>query len=276
MGTAKPHMHGVKTIIPVSLFSHGRDCYHEEIMDQSVLVLKLKDALLDDYDPEAVILFGSLARGDADEFSDVDLLVVIETERNVKEFGEEMTRHLDPLTTEKHIIVKTPHDFRHQKDIPGTIVFSAATEGRVLFDKKTWRKSNLPSDSYQKRKEEVLCRDYIRSSHDFLSEAESSLQTGNLFRSRDMARFAAVRAIKSVFVRHDIHPPRETDLLQLLQKSVELEPDMAVKEPFLRELNSYSPDGSGPSERQRGRDMLDGTTGVVKEIVGEKPREEAC
>ena len=73
-------------------------------MDHAALVVKLKDALLDDYDPEAVILFGSLARGDADEFSDVDLLVVMETERDVKAFGEEMARHLDHLTTEKHII----------------------------------------------------------------------------------------------------------------------------------------------------------------------------
>ena len=49
-------------------------------MDNAALVVRLKDALLDDYDPEAVILFGSFAKGDADEFSDVDLLVVIERE----------------------------------------------------------------------------------------------------------------------------------------------------------------------------------------------------
>jgi predicted nucleotidyltransferase len=29
-------------------------------------------------------------RGDADEFSDVDVLVVMETERNVKDLGDEM------------------------------------------------------------------------------------------------------------------------------------------------------------------------------------------
>ena len=49
-------------------------------MDNAALVVKLKNALLDNYNPEAVILFDSLARGDADEFSDVDLLVPIERE----------------------------------------------------------------------------------------------------------------------------------------------------------------------------------------------------
>ena len=179
--------------------------------------------------------------------------MVMETERDVKALGEEISRHLDHLTTDKHILIRTPQEFCRQQDIPGTIVFSAVKEGRVLFDKKAWRKSNLPSDSYQKRKEEVLCRDYIRSAYDFLHEAETSLQTGNLFRARDMARFAAVRAIKSVFVRNDIHPPRETDLMELVQKAVELNPDLKRTEPFLMELNSYAPAGSDATERQKGK-----------------------
>ena len=243
-------------------------------MDHATLVVKLKDALLEAYDPEAVILFGSLARGDADEFSDVDFLVVLETKRDVKALGEEMARHLDHLTTDKHILIRTPQEFCRQQDIPGTIVFSAVTEGRVLFDKEIWRKRHLSSDSYQKRKEEVLHRDYIRSAYDFLHEAETALQTGNLFRARDMARFAAVRAIKSVFVRNDIHPPRKLDLVELVQRAVELNPDLNRAEPFLMELNSYAPAGSDAKERQKGRDMFDGTARVVKEIVGKELREE--
>ena len=42
-----------------------------------VQVENLKEAILNDYDPEAVILFGSMGRGDVYEFSDVDLLVVL-------------------------------------------------------------------------------------------------------------------------------------------------------------------------------------------------------
>jgi len=36
--------------------------------EQMRLAMALKEALLDAYDPEAIILFGSLGRGDADEF----------------------------------------------------------------------------------------------------------------------------------------------------------------------------------------------------------------
>ena len=73
------------------------------IEKQIRLAMALKEALLDAYDPEAIILFGSLGRGDADEFSDIDLLLVMETDRDAKELSEEMTEYLSPLSEDKHI-----------------------------------------------------------------------------------------------------------------------------------------------------------------------------
>ena len=37
------------------------------------------------YNPERVILFGSYARGDVDEYSDVDVVVIKQTERRFLE-----------------------------------------------------------------------------------------------------------------------------------------------------------------------------------------------
>jgi predicted nucleotidyltransferase len=37
--------------------------------EQMRMALDLKEAILKAYDPEAIILFGSLGRGDGDEFS---------------------------------------------------------------------------------------------------------------------------------------------------------------------------------------------------------------
>lgn len=231
------------------------------------LAVALKEALLDAYDPEAVILFGSLGRGDADEFSDVDLLLVMETDRDVKELSEEMTEYLSPLSEDKHIIVKTPGDFFLQRDIPGTIVFSALAEGRFLFEKKAWRRRTLPVDSYEKRKQGVIREEYERSARDFLTLAESALQKGALFRCRDFARFAAVRAIKGLFVKHDVHPPRETDLLALLNDVKQLAPHVVQHEAFLRKLNSHCPSGTDPEDRNRIGLLLEGTAGFIREII---------
>jgi predicted nucleotidyltransferase len=59
---------------------------------QMAKAVEWKEALLDAYDPEVVILFGSLGRGDGDEFSDVDFLVVIKTDRDTKTLRHSVRR----------------------------------------------------------------------------------------------------------------------------------------------------------------------------------------
>jgi predicted nucleotidyltransferase len=237
-------------------------------VDQMQRVVGMKGALLKAYDPEAIILFGSLGRGDGDEFSDVDLLVIIETDRDSKDLGEEMTRYLDSLVKDKHIIVRTPGEYCRQMDIPGTLVFSIVNEGRVLFEKEGWQDRCGPTDSYETRKREVMEQDYSRSARDFQTQAELSVEKGNLFRCRDFLRFSAVRALKGIFVKHDRHPPRDTDLVALLETARTLEPDLGGYEPFLRQLNDYCPNGNDTLEIQRCRRMVEGTAEVIKEVIG--------
>jgi predicted nucleotidyltransferase len=233
--------------------------------EQMRLAMALKEALVEAYDPEAVILFGSLGRGDADEFSDVDLLVVLETDRNVKELGDEMAADLDYLARDKHLIVRTPESFRRQMDIPGTIVFSAARDGQILFEKPNWRRA--PADPYATRKREVLRQEYAETAHGFLAQAQASLEEGNVFRCRDLARFAVARAVKGLFVKHDAEPPRETDLDGLLEKAMQHEQDLAQHESFVGELNIYCPGKADSTERRRCRGLLERTSRLVNEIL---------
>jgi len=163
--------------------------------------------------------------------------------------------------------VRTARDLCRQRDIPGNIIYSAFREGRVLFEKKDWEWQHPPEDSYDKRKMEVIQREYVRSAYEFLAQSESSLQGGNLFRCRDFARFASVRALKGIFVKHDTHPPRETDLLSLLKKAEKMEPDLAVESGFLRELNSYVPGKKGEVETRRCRYIFDQTVAFVKRMI---------
>lgn len=236
--------------------------------DQMRLALDLKEALLAAYDPEAIILFGSLGRGDADEFSDVDLLLIIETDRDLSDLSKEMAEYLDPLAKDKHIIVRTPQDFCRQRDIPGTIPFSVARDGQILFDKKGWRRRYLPLDSYETRKQEIIQQEYVQSAQDFLNQAELALQGNNLFRCRDFARFAVLRAIKGVFVEHDMDPPRETDLVELLSRAAEVESDLSQYIGFVRELNGYYPCEGDNSEKRRSSRMLERTVRSVRGIIG--------
>lgn len=232
----------------------------------------LKEALLKSYDIEAVILFGSLGRGDGDEFSDVDFLLVMETEREADELSKEMMDYLAHLSQDVHIIVKSPREYHYQRDIPGTIIHSADREGRILFDKKKWWEKDLPVESYELRKRAIINHEYVESSYDFLKKAKTSLHEGNLFRCRDFTRFAVVRAIKGLFVRHDIHPPRELNLVKLYEAMSMLEPGLMDQgRRWIDELNGYIPGNTGAGETQRMTDILDETERFIKDMFKRYP-----
>ena len=77
-----------------------------------------------------VILFGSHARGDADERSDVDLMVI---EPEVDSRIEEMIRLnevLRPLRIAVDLLVASEEHFQYWCDTPNTVYYEAAREGK--------------------------------------------------------------------------------------------------------------------------------------------------
>ena len=88
------------------------------------------------FDPERVILFGSYARGAPHPDSDVDLLVVLSVEGSRREKQIEIRRALEDIRVPKDILVSTPEEFAWRKEIPGTIEYPAAKEGKVLYARR--------------------------------------------------------------------------------------------------------------------------------------------
>jgi len=89
--------------------------------------------IVEQFDPERIVLFGSHARGTAGRDSDVDLLVVMEVHDSKRAQQINIRRALREFRIPKDIVVTTPEDFNWRKEIPGTIERPAAREGRVLY-----------------------------------------------------------------------------------------------------------------------------------------------
>ena len=85
------------------------------------------------FQPERIILFGSHARGDGGPDSDVDLLVVMPVEGSKRRKAVEIGVALHDVRVPKDIIVTTPDAFAWRKEIPGTIERPADLEGEVLY-----------------------------------------------------------------------------------------------------------------------------------------------
>ena len=97
-------------------------------------LLKVRERLVDGFAPSRIILFGSQARGTADDRSDVDILVVCTFKGKRRHLMLEMDRALRGLNLARDIMVLTPEEFERDRHIPGTIARPAWREGKVLYE----------------------------------------------------------------------------------------------------------------------------------------------
>lgn len=87
------------------------------------------------FDPDRVLLFGSYARGTAEEGSDVDLLVVMPVVGSRRSLATEIDRLLIDRMIPLDIIVVTPEEFERNQSQVGTAVRSAVQGGQVVYER---------------------------------------------------------------------------------------------------------------------------------------------
>lgn len=84
--------------------------------------------------PSRIILFGSYARGDADEDSDVDLMVI--KPKVADKYAEMVRLHatVGHIGTGVDVLVYSEREYRRRSQVPGTVLYWALKEGRVLYE----------------------------------------------------------------------------------------------------------------------------------------------
>ena len=80
----------------------------------------------------SIIVFGSCARGETNENSDLDVLVVEPTVTDQWEEMVRLRRALDPLGIPADVLVVSQKTFDYWVDTPNTVVNEAAREGRMF------------------------------------------------------------------------------------------------------------------------------------------------
>ena len=88
-----------------------------------------------DFSPLQILLFGSQARGDANEHSDIDLIVVFPTlSDDVHGQAADVRKSLRGLGFPKDVIVTTPERIERGKSKLAHVFSYAIPEAKVLYD----------------------------------------------------------------------------------------------------------------------------------------------
>ena len=84
-------------------------------------------------DPEQIIIFGSCARGDADEQSDVDVVVIKQTQARFLDRLLEVAKLLDNDLGKVDVFVYTREEFEEMRRRENPFIEKVVTEGRVVY-----------------------------------------------------------------------------------------------------------------------------------------------
>lgn len=99
------------------------------------IIQAMVKSIVEKFNPEKVILFGSHARGNASPKSDIDLLIIMPIEGSRRKKMVEIYGALGPVGIPKDILVFTPDDIEKYGQLLGTILKPALEEGKVLYER---------------------------------------------------------------------------------------------------------------------------------------------
>jgi uncharacterized protein len=85
--------------------------------------------------PEKIVLFGSWARGQARPDSDLDLLIIEESDLPRYRRAGRYRMALLGLFPAKDIVVWTPSEVALWRDVPNAFITAILAEGRVLYER---------------------------------------------------------------------------------------------------------------------------------------------
>jgi predicted nucleotidyltransferase len=100
------------------------------------LLKEMTRRLVEQFQPEQVILFGSHAWGAPDQYSDVDLMVIV-AHSDLSDYERSVLGHrcLSGLDAPKDIIVKTCAEFDFFREVRASLEHRIAEHGKVLYER---------------------------------------------------------------------------------------------------------------------------------------------
>lgn len=96
---------------------------------------EIKKRLTSKFDIEKIILFGSQARGTANNKSDVDLLLIGDVKYDRYKMMTDVLRSLGKMEYAFDVVILSSDEFEEHKYMPGTVARYAFKEGKIIYER---------------------------------------------------------------------------------------------------------------------------------------------
>ncbi|MFQ6130578.1 MAG: nucleotidyltransferase domain-containing protein [Armatimonadota bacterium] len=110
-------------------------------MDAEEAIERVVETIRDGYDPDKIILFGSRVWGDPDADSDLDVLVIKNSDKRAVDRIREVLQLVHrfqqrPYSLPLDVLVKTPQEIEQRLAIGDDFIQEILTSGRVVYERR--------------------------------------------------------------------------------------------------------------------------------------------
>ena len=102
--------------------------FRYDLVDETI------DLIVSRFHPERIIVFGSVARGSATDKSDLDILVVMDSDLKPTRRAREIYSATSDIDLPMDIIVLTPKEFMENKDDPYSFASEIVKTGAIAYE----------------------------------------------------------------------------------------------------------------------------------------------
>ncbi len=105
-------------------------------MKEDKIISEIVSSIVKDINPKLVYLFGSYAKGIANENSDIDLCIIKERVKSKKELIRKLRLKLWNCPRSLDLILMSEKDFNKRKDVWWTLQGQIAKNGKIVYENK--------------------------------------------------------------------------------------------------------------------------------------------
>ena len=99
------------------------------------ILAEITKRLAESIEPEIVYLFGSHSADTADEYSDIDLLVIVaDTERSTREIARQGRASLRSLMFPVDLVVCTQSQLKKWADVKCSLIYTVTRKGKLIYE----------------------------------------------------------------------------------------------------------------------------------------------